>query len=478
MSTTVAPVQAGKRRVAIIGGGISGMAAAWYLSQQADVAVQLYEADTRLGGHTATMEVDHEGEQLAIDTGFIVFNDRTYPHFIALLDALGVASRDTSMTFSVSDAHSGIEYAGSNLNTLFAQRRNLVSPRFLRMVRDILRFNREVEQHLAQDSALGSATLGDYLRRFGYGKEFMQWYLIPMGAAIWSSDDSTMEAFPLQFFVRFFRNHGLLDLHNRPQWKVIEGGSKSYIPALTAPYREQILLNTPVLDVRRRVLHEGREQVGVRSAHGEAFFDEVVFACHSDQALSLLDDASAQERGLLGAIPYTRNDVVQHHDERVLPRNRLTWSSWNASLGRTDSPLPALTYNMNILQGLQSRKTWCVSLNQTAQIDPACIKGEYSYAHPVFTLEGIAAQQQLLANNGNAHTWFCGAWLRNGFHEDGVHTALLVARGIGALSVTDQTMGEPLTVGAGLPANAVRLQASSHSQSSSQSSSHQSTNEV
>jgi len=460
MTASPAPRQPGKRRVAIIGGGISGMAAAWYLSQHRDIDLQLYESDTRLGGHTATIQVDHEGEQLAIDTGFIVFNDRTYPHFIALLDALGVGSRDTPMSFSVSDATSGIEYAGTNLNTLFAQRGNLVSPRFLRMVRDILRFNGNVEQHLQADPALGSATLGEYLQRFGYCQEFLQWYLIPMGAAIWSSDDATMEAFPLQFFVRFFRNHGLLDLQNRPQWRVIEGGSHGYIPALTTPYRDRILLNTPVLGVRRRVLHEGREQVGVRSAGGEDFFDEVVFACHSDQALALLDDASAQERALLGAIPYSRNEVVLHHDARVLPHNRRTWSSWNVSLGRSDSPLPALSYNMNILQGLQSRRTWCVSLNQTSRIDSACIHSVYHYAHPVFSLAGIAAQQQLLADNGRAHTWFCGAWLRNGFHEDGVHTALLVARGIGALaageagSVEDAaSAGDTGSVGAGLPAN-------------------------
>ena len=458
--------QAGcQRRVAIIGGGISGMAAGWYLSQHRELAVQLYEADSRLGGHTATVMVEDEGRPLAIDTGFIVFNDRTYPHFIALLDALGVGSRDAPMSFSVSDATSGIEYAGTNLNTLFAQRRNLVSPRFLCMVRDILRFNRSVEQHLRENPALAEATLGEYLQRFGYSKEFLQWYLIPMGAAIWSSDDATMAAFPLQFFVRFFRNHGLLDLQDRPQWRVIEGGSHSYIPALTAPYRDSILLQTPVHGVRRHVLHAGREQVCVRSARGEEFFDDVVFACHSDQALALLEDATEQERAQLSAIPYSRNEVVLHHDERVLPRNRRTWSSWNVNLGSSDTPLPALSYNMNILQGLQSRKTWCVSLNQTARIDPACIHSGYHYSHPVFTREGIAAQQQLLASNGRAHTWFCGAWLRNGFHEDGVYTALLVARGIAALPLGETgSEGVAASVGAGLPANEVRLRASSRTE--------------
>jgi len=434
MTGMLQPAVAGKRRIAVIGSGISGMAAAWYLSQQGGVDLQVYEAAPRLGGHTATINVEHDGEQLAIDTGFIVFNDRTYPNFIELLDTLGIASRDTRMSFSMSDSASGVEYAGSNLDAMFAQRRNLVSPRFLRMVRDILRFNREVEQHLQQEPALGEATLGAYLQRFNYSREFREWYLIPMGAAIWSSDDRTMEQFPLQFFVRFFRNHGLLDLRNRPQWRVIEGGSHSYIPALTAPYRERILLDTPVLGVQRHVQHEGRQQVCVQSRHGAAYFDEVVFACHSDQALALLDDATAEESLLLAAIPYTRNEVVLHHDEGMLPRNRRTWSSWNVSLGRDAGELPALTYNMNILQGLQSKRTWCVSLNQTGRIDPSRVIGLYHYDHPLFTLDGIAAQERLQQRNGTDNTWFCGAWLRNGFHEDGVYSALLVARGIAARS--------------------------------------------
>jgi predicted NAD/FAD-binding protein len=432
MTSMMKGAPAGKRRIAVIGTGISGMATAWYLTQQGGVDLQVYEAAPRLGGHTATIMLQQDGEQLAIDTGFIVFNDRTYPNFIALLDRLGIASRDTRMSFSVSDAVSGVEYAGSNLDTLFAQRRNLFSPRFLRMVRDILRFNGEVETHLQQDPALASATLGAYLQRFGYGREFREWYLIPMGAAIWSSDAATMDAFPLQFFVRFFRNHGLLDLRNRPQWRVIDGGSHAYIPALTAPYRDHILLDTPVLGVQRHVQQGGREQVCVRSKRGVEYFDEVVFACHSDQALALLDDATVEERRLLGAIPYTRNEVVLHRDERLLPHNRRTWSSWNVSLGRGADERPALTYNMNILQGLQSRHTWCVSLNQTDRIDPALVAGVYHYDHPLFTLEGIAAQEALQQRNGTDGTWFCGAWLRNGFHEDGVHSALQVARGIAA----------------------------------------------
>jgi predicted NAD/FAD-binding protein len=429
------PTIPASRRIAVIGSGISGMTAAYSLSKDPVNEVHVYEAGTRLGGHTATIDVRHDGEQLAIDTGFIVFNDRTYPHFIALLDELGIASKATPMSFSVSDAVSGIEYAGSNLNSLFAQRRNLFSPRFLRMVRDILRFNKEVETHLQANPALGAETLGAYLKRFGYSREFIAWYLLPMGAAIWSSDQVTMEAFPLEFFVRFFRNHGLLDLHNRPQWRVIEGGSRTYIEPLMASCRERIYLDTPVKTVTRRVWVRGKPQVCLSSARGNEFFDEVVFACHSDQALRLLADPTPAERQILGAIPYMRNEVALHHDHSLLPHLRRTWSSWNVSLGRSDAALPALTYNMNILQGLQSRHTWCVTLNQTHLVAPDKIVGIYHYDHPLFTLEGIAAQQRHAEISGLAGTWYCGAWWRNGFHEDGVFSALRVAEALAAQPV-------------------------------------------
>ncbi len=414
-------------KLAVIGGGISGLTAAWSLAAEHDVHV--FEAGPSPGGHTATVDVRHRGEQHAIDTGFIVHNDRTYPHFIALLDKLGVRSRPAPMSFSVSDALSGVEYAGTSVATLFAQRRNLLSPRFLRMVRDILRFNREVEKHLAEDHTLAEAPLGEYLRRHGYSDAFREWYLLPMGAAIWSSNQRTMNDFPLQFFVRFFRNHGLLDLRDRPQWRVIEGGSRSYLAPLTAPFRERLYVNTPVHEVWRVPTGRGT-QVRVSSARGTAYFDEVIFACHSDQALRILGDATPAERAVLGAIPYTRNEVVLHTDTSLLPRNRRCWSSWNVSLGRMPASQPALTYNMNILQGLQSELTWCVSLNQTRLIRPESIHGVYHYDHPVFTLDGMRAQQRWHEINGVDHTWFCGAWWRNGFHEDGVWSALRVVDGL------------------------------------------------
>lgn len=418
-------------KIAVIGAGISGLTAAWKLAPEHDVHV--YEAGAQPGGHTATVDVHYRDEHHAIDTGFIVHNDRTYPQFIALLDRLGIATRPAPMSFSVSDALSGVEYAGTSLNTLFAQRRNLASPRFLRMVRDILRFNREVEAHVASEPALADATLGDYLRQFHYSDAFRDWYLVPMGAAIWSSNTRTMMQFPLQFFVRFFRNHGLLDLRNRPQWRVIEGGSRAYLAPLTAPFRDQLYLNTPVQEIWR-VPVPGGMQVRIASARGTELFDAVILACHSDQALRMLGDVTPAERSVLAAIPYTRNDVVLHTDVALLPRNRRCWSSWNVQLGRVSAEQPALTYNMNILQGLRSEQTWCVSLNQTRLIQPEKVWGTYSYSHPVFTREGVRAQQRWSEINGVSSTWFCGAWWRNGFHEDGVWSALRVVDALRARS--------------------------------------------
>jgi len=407
------------------------MTAAYYLAQDSVNEVHVFEAGNRPGGHTATVDVDHDGEQLAIDTGFIVFNNRTYPNFIALLQKLGIKAEPAPMSFSVSDALSGIEYAGTSVNTLFAQSRNLLSPRFLRMVRDIMRFNREVEGHLLRFPETGAASVGEYLLAFGYSREFTQWYLLPMGAAIWSSSQKAMEGFPLQFFVNFFRNHGLLDLHNRPQWYVIKGGSSAYIKPLVAPIRDRLYLNTPVTAVSRGIWHQGSKQVCISSSRGMEFFDEVVLSCHSDQALRLLADPSPAELGMLKAIPYTRNEVVLHYDISLLPRLTRTWSSWNVRLGLDAEAAPALSYNMNILQGLRSKHTWCVTLNQTALIDPAKVMGVYHYDHPLFSLAGMTAQKSLKQFNGSNSTWYCGAWLRNGFHEDGVYSALQVVNGLG-----------------------------------------------
>jgi predicted NAD/FAD-binding protein len=412
-------------QIAVIGSGISGLACAHYLSAHHTVSV--FEAGRRLGGHTATVDVSVGTRRFAIDTGFIVYNDWTYPNFIALINELGISTRPTSMGFSVRDEETGLEYAGTNLDALFAQRRNLVSPRFLRMVRDILRFNREAVADLEAGRLAADDTLGAYLDRNGYSDGFKRDYLIAMGSAIWSADCASMTDFPVQFFVRFFRNHGLLSVKNRPQWHTIEGGSREYIAPLCRRFEGRIHTSRPVSQVRRdaagATLHF--------ADGGQQRFDQVVIATHSDQALAMLDAPSDAEREILGALPYQSNDVVLHTDTRLLPRNQKTWSSWNYRLG-VDASRAVLTYNMNILQGLQAPETFCVTLNDTASINPHKILGRFTYDHPVFSLEGMAAQDRWEDINGVNNTWYCGAYWRNGFHEDGVVSALRVAEAIGS----------------------------------------------
>lgn len=413
-------------KIAVIGSGISGMVAAHELAEQHDIT--LFESAPIIGGHTATKDIELNGREYAIDTGFIVFNDWTYPEFIRLMDKLGVESQPTSMSFSVSDSLTGVEYAGTNLNALFAQRRNLVSPRFLTMVRDILRFNKEAEKHLQENPGCVNMTLGQYLEQYGYSAVFRDLYLIPMGAAIWSSNTAMMLNFPLQFFVRFFRNHGLLSVKNRPQWRVIKGGSRSYIDPLTKNFEQNIELDNPVFNVSRLSKADGSTSVIVESRRFSAEFDQVIFACHSNQALEMLDDASREETEILSAIPYSRNEVVLHTDHTLLPENRRCWSSWNVSLANAVLEQPTLTYNMNILQGIESDTTFCVTLNQTGDIDESKILGVYEYDHPIFTEAGMEAQSRWAEINGTNNTWFCGAYWRNGFHEDGVWSAQRVVR--------------------------------------------------
>ncbi|GAB3319703.1 NAD(P)/FAD-dependent oxidoreductase [Haliea atlantica] len=410
--------------IAVIGSGISGLTCAHYLSREHRVSV--FEAGERIGGHTATVDVSLGTRRYAVDTGFIVYNDWTYPHFIALLDELGVPSKPTSMGFSVRDERSGLEYSGSSLNTLFAQRRNLVSPRFLGMIRDLLRFNREAVADLEGGQLATGETLGHYLDRRGYGEPFAEQYLVPMASAIWSSDCASVREFPVEFFVRFFRNHGLLSVKQRPQWRVIEGGSREYLRPLCQRFEERIY-------TRARVKHLQRQADGVELMleDGRSFrFDQVVVATHSDQALSLLADPSREEKQVLGALPYQANDVILHTDTRLLPRKRSTWSSWNYRLG-VDSGRAVVTYNMNILQGLDAPETFCVTLNDRDAINPNRILGEFRYDHPVFSLAGIDAQQRWGEINGVRNTWYCGAYWHNGFHEDGVVSALRVVEGIG-----------------------------------------------
>ncbi len=412
-------------KVAIIGAGISGLTAAYLLNRCCDITV--FERADTIGGHTATKTFTHNGKEHAIDTGFIVYNDWTYPNFIKLLTQLGVESQPTAMGFSVSCQDSGLEYAGNNLNTLFAQRRNVFSPKFLRMLKDIVRFNKDALRDLQDNRISRDMTLGAYLDHNGYSATFAYYYLVPMGAAIWSASLSAMRDFPVHFFVKFFHNHGLLNIKNRPQWRVIAGGSQSYLGPLTASFKNNIVTQADIQSIQRSTK-------GVKITFGDGrteSFDSVVFATHSDQALALLADASGDEKAVLGSIPYAENSVVLHHDESLLPRSKRTWSSWNYRLTGEKNALPVVTYDMNILQGLDEPTTYCVSLNADDLIDPEKIIGRYRYAHPQFSLAGITAQDRWHTINGVNRTWFCGAYWGNGFHEDGVSSALQVAEQFG-----------------------------------------------
>lgn len=411
-------------KIAIVGSGIAGLTCAYLLNRQHDI--QVFEASDWIGGHTHTVDVLVDGRSYAIDTGFIVFNDWTYPNFIRLLEQIGVGFKPTEMSFSVSDPATSVEYNGHDLNTLFAQRSNLLSPAFWGMLRDILRFNRQSLDDLANNRISADTTLGQYLDSNGYGRRFIEHYIVPMGSAIWSMSLADMLGFPLQFFVRFCKNHGLLSVSDRPQWQVIEGGSRSYVAPLTASFAERIRLNCPVSRVVR-----DQDGVTLHSAAGAERFDKVVFACHSDQALALLDQASEKESEILGALPYANNDVVLHTDTRLLPKRKLAWASWNYRLGGPREQMAAVTYDMNILQGIDSDTTFCVSLNQTAAIDPSKILARFQYAHPQYSLAGTAAQARWEELLGAQHTYYCGAYWANGFHEDGVVSALRVARAFG-----------------------------------------------
>jgi predicted NAD/FAD-binding protein len=412
------------KKIAIIGSGISGLTAAYYLNKHFDIC--LYEADTRLGGHTATKKIHLAGKDYLIDTGFIVFNDWTYPNFIKLMNELGVDSQPTEMGFSVFSHDQHFEYAGTNLRTLFAQKRNLLSISHWRMLRDIIRFNKEAIADLEAGALAPNESLGTYLKRKHYSTVFRERYLIPMGSAIWSATPGTMLAFPLEFFVRFFKNHGLLNISNRPQWRVIKGGSCAYIAPLIQDFKHKIKLNSPVARVVR---HDAGVTV-ICNGQSEDY-DEVIFACHSNQALAALDLPSDDEHTILNSIPYQKNSVVLHTDSTLLPRRRITWSSWNYLLeGDTKHP-PILTYSMNILQGIESDTEFCVTLNAAHKIDPRKILGEYEYAHPVFNHVAIQAQAAWPLINGVNRTWFCGAYWFNGFHEDGVNSALRVVKALG-----------------------------------------------
>ena len=402
-------------KIAIIGTGIAGNVVAYKLRQEHDITV--FESGAYVGGHTNTVDVYENGRKLAVDTGFIVFNDRTYPNFIQLLDEIGQDSQPSEMSFSVQAEDGRLEYSGSSLNALFAQRRNIVRPPFYRMIRDILRFNQAALPETARLD--DSTTLGNYLAEHGYSHEFVDHYLVPMAAAIWSAEPVSVLDMPVKFLLQFFANHGLLQISDRPVWHVIKGGSRQYVNKLVAQHRDRIRLRSPVQTVRRV-----DDRVELRTAAGgREVFDSVFVACHSDQALSLLVDATPDEREVLGAIRYQQNEAILHVDDSLMPKRRRAWAAWNYHIPQDSTRHVAVTYNMNILQGLDAENQYLVTLNNDQYIDPGKIIRRVQYEHPVYSRESVDAQQQQ-AHINRDRTFFCGAYWRNGFHEDGVVSAL------------------------------------------------------
>ncbi len=409
-------------KIAVVGGGVSGLLAARLLCDFYDVCV--YEAADYVGGHANTVDVELQGERFAVDTGFMVFNERTYPKFCQLLSMLSVPSRDGDMSFSVQCERTGLEYQGSSINGLFAQRRNLARPAFWRMLADIGRFNAAARRYLR--NAESETRLGDFLDRGRYGRGFREQYLLPMIAAIWSAPPSALLDFPALFILRFFDNHGLLQLVDRPQWKTIRGGSRRYVAALTEPFRERIRTGAAVTSVTRHASH-----VAIESCAGVERFDAVIMATHADQSLRLLRDADHVEQAVLASFPYQQNEAVLHTDTSLLPSRRAAWASWNYRVARQPERPASVTYDLSRLQRIDSPQPILLTLNPTARIDSGRIHGRFTYHHPVFSLQSIAAQQHFDAINGRRRSYFCGAYRFHGFHEDGVASALEVAAHFG-----------------------------------------------
>ncbi len=420
-------------RIAIVGAGVSGLVAAHLLHGRHEILV--YEAGSYPGGHTNTIRVDTEHDTHHVDTGFIVMNDRNYPHFTRLLDRLGVARQPTQMSFSVKGEHEDFEYSGTP-HGLFCQPRNMLSPRFQRMLLDLLRFNRELRRLLEGGGGGNpvpgaSDSLGDFVERHRFSRQFVERLIVPQASAVWSADPRQMHSFPVRFLAEFFANHGMLGFRDRPRWFTIAGGSVRYVEALTAPFRERIRLRSPVRSITREP--DGVTLV-VDAPGGREHqrFDHVVVAAHSDQALSMLSDPSERERSLLGAIPYQRNEAVLHTDPGMLPRRRWARSAWNFHLLAEPKPLSTVTYWMNHLQRLRADRDFCVTLDRGEAIDPARVIRTIPYSHPVFTPAGVSAQARHAEISGLARrTHYCGAYWGWGFHEDGVRSAMAACEPFG-----------------------------------------------
>ncbi|NRD74261.1 FAD-dependent oxidoreductase [Shewanella sp. VB17] len=413
------------KKIAIIGSGISGLTCAYLLDKTHTVTV--FEKNDYVGGHTATVDIEYEAENYQIDTGFIVFNDRTYPRFNTLLQHLGVERQATEMSFSVHHRGSGFEYNGHGINALFAQRRNILKPKFWRLIFDIIRFNNTCKALYESDEIPAELTLGEFIEQHHFSEFFSQHYILPMGAAIWSTSLAKMKDFELTFFIQFFYHHGLLNIVDRPQWYVVSGGSRSYVKKLTEQLTQQVVLQASISGITRR-----HQQVQIHFDDGRVeVFDEVILACHSDQALALLRDPSDDEIRVLSGIPYQSNEVVLHTDHTLLPARKLAWASWNYMLDDKQESPSCVTYNMNILQGIKSDTVFCVTLNQTSYINPEKIIRRFEYDHPVLASDTVNAQKQRDVICGQQHTHFAGAYWYNGFHEDGVHSALDVTERFG-----------------------------------------------
>lgn len=412
-------------KIAIVGAGVSAMTAAYLLHPRHDITV--FEKADYIGGHTNTVDVALANESYPVDTGFIVFNDWTYPNFCRLIDRLGVAWHDSAMSFSVSCERSGLEYNGGSFAGLFAQKRNAVNPRFLLMLRDIVRFNRLAARFAEEGDA--SVSMRAFLDNHSFGPMFEQKYLVPMAASIWSADPAQLDAFPMKFMAEFFGNHGMLNIWRRPAWRTITGGSREYMRKLTASFVDRIRLREPVTAVRRG---ETRVEVDTLRQTGQCF-DHVLFGCHSDQALAILgDDASEDERSVLGAIPYQPNEAVLHTDASVLPTRRSCWAAWNYRIPEADGLPVALTYHMNTLQALKTPVPVLVTLNERERIDPEQVIRVIPYEHPVFGPGRHEAHARYNTINHQRRTSFCGAYWGYGFHEDGVVSALRAAEPFGA----------------------------------------------
>ena len=411
-------------KIAIIGSGISGLTSAYLLNRNHDITV--FEANDYIGGHTHTHNIKIKDKEYAVDTGFIVYNERTYPNFIKLLDTLGVERQLSTMGFSVKSASEDYEYAGESLNSLFAKRSNIFRLGFLRMLYEMYRFGKK-----SDSTGLGldvSITLGTYLRNENYSNEFINYFIIPMGAAIWSTPANKVLDMPAYFFIKFFYNHGMLEIINRPKWWVIKDGSSAYIKKIIKGFESKINLSSPIRTVSR--LDNGIE-IETANSKKPLMFDAVVFATHSDQALGMLKDPTEKEKDILSSIPYQKNEVLLHTDSSVLPKRKLAWASWNYQLDSNPESPVVLTYNMNILQSLDCDETFCVTLNDHQSVDKSKVLKKITYHHPLFTVKGIEAQKRKLEISGVNNTYYCGAYWHNGFHEDGVASAIEVCKHFG-----------------------------------------------